>query len=277
MRRPAQGQHTTLRLPQRLLRRAHSYRSGVRFLGQYLYAVTRSLSLLTGGLVSPDGRRRIRELATALGYGPRPRLPYVALKALVGPEVSIRVLEADISEWNVRLVDLVAINSIVARCAPQTAFEIGTGDGLTALNMAGNMPDGGRLHTLNLPPDRAGLPNEQKVGERFQGVPLEEKIVQLYGDSMSYDFARFHGAMDLVFVDGNHRAEAVANDTGAALRMVRGPGSVILWHDYGFRRGVTEIVDRLRERFSREGRLVAIQGTWIACLILGSDVPKLPG
>jgi len=264
-------------LPRRLLRRARSYRPGIRFVGQYLYAAYRSFLLLTVGLVSVGGRRRIRQLATALGYGPRPRVPYVALKTLVGDDVPIRILDADITEWNVRLIDLVAINSIAARFAPRTALEIGTGDGLTALNMVGNMPDGARLYTLNLPPDRAGLPDARGVGERFHRARLEEKIVQLYGDSMSYDFSRFHGTMDLVFIDGDHRAEAVAHDSEAALRMVRGPGSVILWHDYGFKRGVTEVVDRLRERSSLGGRLVAIQGTWIACLICGGDAPEVQG
>jgi predicted O-methyltransferase YrrM len=197
----------------------------------------------------------------------------VPLKHLVGGHVPIRIFDPDITDWNVRLVDLVVINAVVSRYAPRAAFEIGTGDGLTALNMAGNMPDGARLFTLNLPPEQAGIPHARGVGERFHGSAFEERIEQLFGDSKQYDFSRFRGAMDLVFIDGDHGAEAVARDTDEALRLLRPDGGMILWHDYGLRRGVTEVLDRLRGSPGLGGDLVAIQGTWIACLVRRTGAP----
>jgi hypothetical protein len=239
----------------------------------YVYAVRQTAGALTVGVLSDAGRRRVRRFAVALGYGPTPRLPVVSLKHLVGAHVPIRLYDPEITDWNVRLVDLVAINAVVSRYAPRAAFEIGTGDGLTALNIAGNMPDGARLHTLNLPPEDAGIPHARGVGERFHRSGLEERIVQWFGDSRQFDFSQFRGAMDLVFIDGDHSAEAVARDSDVALRLTRGEGSVILWHDYGLRRGVTDVLDGLRGRPELGGNLVAIQGTWIACLIRGIDAP----
>ena len=238
-------------------------------MAHYLYAARKAGATLTVGVLSRSGRRRVRQFAVALGYGPTPRLPVVSLKDLVGSDVPLRLFDAEITDWNVRLVDLVAINAVVSRFAPRAAFEIGTGDGLTALNMAGNMPAGARLYTLNLPPEHAGIPHARDVGERFHRSELKDGIVQLFGDSKQFDFSPFRGAMDLVFVDGDHTAEAVARDSDEALRLTRPDGGVILWHDYGLRRGVTEVLDDLPRRHGLDGHLVAIQGTWIACLVRG--------
>jgi predicted O-methyltransferase YrrM len=269
-------QFATLVSPRRLVRAVWG-RLRSPFMLHYLYAIRQAAVILVGGILSKGGRRRIRQLAVALGYGPTPRLPIVSLRTVVGSDVPIRICDSEITDWNVRLVDLVAINAVVSRYAPQAAFEIGTGDGLTALNIAGNMSDGARLYTLNLPPEQAGIPQDRAVGERFHGSAVAGRITQMFGDSKHYDFTRFYGTMDLVFIDGDHSAEAVAHDTNEALRLVRREGGVILWHDYGLRRGVTEVVDALGRRRGLDGDLVAIQGTWIACFVHGTPRPGVGG
>ena len=73
------------------------------------------------------------------------------------------------------------------------------------------------------------------TGERFlrpgrDGV--RNRIVQLYGDTATFDFSPYYNAIDLVFVDGAHSYEYVVNDSIIAERLLSNKRGVILWHDY---------------------------------------------
>jgi predicted O-methyltransferase YrrM len=128
---------------------------------------------------------------------------------------------------------------------PVQVFEIGTFRGRTALNFALNSPENCRVFTLDLPEASAeeesakleanradaGLIGARQVGRDYEDSEVAHKIVQLYGDSRSFDFSPFIGQADLVFVDGGHTYDVVVNDTKKALQMCR-PGGVIMWHDF---------------------------------------------
>jgi predicted O-methyltransferase YrrM len=152
--------------------------------------------------------------------------------------------------------DLARLAFITKLLEPKTIFEIGTFRGRTALNFALNSPPDCTIYTLDLPvaskPDaiqRAckadrNLIGRSRPGIDYEGKDVSGKIVQLYGDSQTFDFLPFWGKMDLVFVDGAHDYEAVRVDTTNALRMLK-PGGVILWDDfadYGDQNGVTRAV-----------------------------------
>jgi len=156
------------------------------------------------------------------------------------------------------LEDLLYLALITKALAPRKIFEIGTFRGRSTLNFALNSPEDCVVYTLDLPPDgRAAAvrspeltPADKKVigesltGIDYRGSDVERKIIQLYGDSRTFDYSPFYGQMDLVFVDALKHYAAVRHDTEEALRMVRAGGAII-WHafaNYGDYHDVTRAV-----------------------------------
>lgn len=157
------------------------------------------------------------------------------------------------------LQELLTLAAICRHMNPQTVFEIGTYRGGSTLILAMHAAANATLYTLDLPaPDTAtqypldigaiaGKPFV--VGERYRGTELEKCIHQLYGDSAAFDFTSYYGAVDLVFIDGNHNYENVKLDSAHAFKMLR-PNGVIIWDDYhvsygpGVIRALHDITDK---------------------------------
>lgn len=186
-----------------------------------------------------------------------------------------------LSTYAADLVNLCVLSRILQ---PSIVFEVGTSRGLTALHFALNAP-AARVFTLDLPIDRPVTPQlrttlmdswhirgtAEATGEHvFDGRPEAERIERLYGDSATFDFSRWHGQVDLFFIDGAHSYEYVRSDTDNALRCVR-PGGVIAWHDFG-RAGVNG-VSRVVLEMGRAGHQpFAVPGGSLAFMRVGQEV-----
>lgn len=125
-------------------------------------------------------------------------------------------------------------------------FEFGTATGKTAYLMARNAPQA-KIVTLTLAPDQArsgahGRGDDAASIEAarresafdtfvYSGSEVESRIEQHFGDSKTFDETPYAGAMDLIFIDGDHTESYVRADTEKALRMLA-PGGWLLWHDY---------------------------------------------
>lgn len=173
------------------------------------------------------------------------------------------------------LVDLVGLCILCRAMQARTIFEIGTLNGYSALHLALNSPDDSTVYTLDLP---TGAPrpslkvtlsdvahaNRGAATTRywFSGTEAESKIQTLHGDSATFDFAPWHGKVDLFFIDGAHSYEYVRSDTENALRCVR-PGGAIAWHDFG-RRGVNGVSFYLRELAAQGRRIYVVPGGSLA-------------
>jgi predicted O-methyltransferase YrrM len=160
-------------------------------------------------------------------------------------------------------------------------FEIGTLNGYTALHFALNSPDDGTVYTLDLPQDVARTAAVQlattviddehirsNLGRQtycFRGTAVERKIRTLFGDSATFDFAPYHGAIDLMFIDGAHSYEYVRSDTVQAMRCVR-PGGLICWHDFG-RVGVNGVTQWLRELRAAGNPVFCVPGGSLAFMV----------
>lgn len=141
------------------------------------------------------------------------------------------------------LDDLVRLALITKIVAPKNIFEIGTYKGRTALNFALNSPADCTVYTLDLPPEAkkeameraltvdAMVINRAIPGMDYHNKDVSSKIVQLYGNSLKFNFSPYVGKMDLVYVDGAHDYEAVRVDTANAIKMLR-PGGIVLWDDF---------------------------------------------
>ncbi|MEO6965561.1 MAG: class I SAM-dependent methyltransferase, partial [Acidobacteriaceae bacterium] len=138
-------------------------------------------------------------------------------------------------------------------------FEIGTFTGVTALTLAMNLPtltiDTLDLPTGNLPvlsfahDDKGYIPAQQRHWV-FEDKPEAVRITQHEGDSAQFDFSAMGKTFDLVYVDGAHSYDYVANDTKAAFSLVRDAVTAIVWDDYS--PGWRGVVRYLNERTDLE-------------------------
>jgi hypothetical protein len=146
--------------------------------------------------------------------------------------------------------------------------------------LAANTPEDALILTLDLPPQArataslrlaegdARFIEKDRTGARFSGSPLAKKIRQLHGDSATFDFSPYFGAVDLVFVDGSHSYEYAIGDSLTAMKLVRRPSGLILWHDYGhaYWPGVTRALNALHRNGDLTGAMTRVEGTTLVAL-----------
>jgi len=119
-------------------------------------------------------------------------------------------------------------------------LEIGTFTGLTALTFAMNCP-GIEVHTLDLPAaegpvlkidlaDQSYITSRKRI-RAYEGRPEAACIIQHEGDSALFDFHSLGKKFDLVYIDGAHSYDYVANDTRVAFSVVSDFGAIV-WDDY---------------------------------------------
>jgi len=115
----------------------------------------------------------------------------------------------------------------------KTYLEIGTWRGESIMNVEQFVE---KAYTLNLTDKeliRRGA-KEDYVKQSGMLIPKEnQKITQLLGDSLTFDFSPWKNSCDLVFIDGDHHYNVVLSDTKKALAMLKDENSFLVWHDYG--------------------------------------------
>jgi predicted O-methyltransferase YrrM len=151
---------------------------------------------------------------------------------------------------------------------PKTLFEIGTFHGGTTVQIALNAPADAVVNTLDLPEDhplRADRNNvdlsPERLGKRYKVSSVANKIRQLYGNSMEFDFSPFARCCDWIFVDAAHTYDYVMSDTRNALAMLR-PGGTIFWHDVNM---AFEGTCRALAEYANQIPIVRVRGTTLAC------------
>jgi len=248
---------------------------------RYVYALGCCVYIFSVGWLR--GRNRALMAAICSHFGMETlivelELPEMPIDELLRGDERVRLPEPVSKDGNVSPLEMVVIARLTAALAPKRCFEFGTFDGRTALTFAANCPADAEVLTLDLPAgllDATSLPLEQAdrayvakaaIGERLRGRPEAQRVVQLLGDSATFDFTHYHGAVDLVFVDGSHAYEYVLCDSRNALKMLRLEGGVILWHDYGGWPGVTRALNHLRATDPAFRGLRRVAGTSFAYL-----------
>ncbi len=162
------------------------------------------------------------------------------------------------------------ISTLVSLLNPEKVFEIGTYSGFTTLHFACNSAENATVYTLDLPAVyELDCENKNKSskysyddmmvvelskknhGNRiFNKSPYKEKIVELFGDSMHFDFSSYHGEIDMIFIDGSHAYDYVKSDTENAFKMLSKNG-IIIWHDfdYIFHREIFKYLNHLGQKY----------------------------
>ncbi len=140
-----------------------------------------------------------------------------------------------------------ALHHLAVALAPARALEIGTHIGASTLHLAAGLGHGGgRLDTVDLadvnetagPWAALGLPQRPEAAAAELGLAGR---VAFHAQAAEAFLAAARPGYGLVFLDGDHAADAVYRETAAALALLA-PGGVIVLHDVypGARRIVPE-------------------------------------
>ena len=235
-------------------------------------------ALAPDALIEESVGSRADEFETCLTEA-RKAIPTVNLNKVFPAELergAIR-LEHFLGHWgNVSIEELCKICLIVKWLKPTRILELGTYNGMTTLQMALNAPPECVTYTLDLPPDQASVLPMRKLDElvakhfrsRFDtriGSYFADrndlKIVQLWGDTATFDYSVIKGPLDLVFIDAAHDYENKRHDTQTALRLLSSRG-VVLWHNYAD--VLSPDVTRCLLECARGRRLFHLRNTYLA-------------
>ena len=158
-------------------------------------------------------------------------------RGTVTPEVPLRLANGSVSH-----LELLVLSAITQAVQPERVLEIGTFQGLTAVNIARHMPVDGELTTVDLPPE--GSPNlpsddwnaryypQRSIGPVFLDSEVPPTVRQVKGDTAELSEDDLGSGFDLVFIDGNHSDAYIRNDTELALSLAS-ERAILIWHDYG--------------------------------------------
>lgn len=190
---------------------------------------------------------RVRRLAFRLAREDlRHQIPIVPLAKVVNAslddddEITLRAVPERVH--NCTIFELLTLAALTRAAQPSLCLEIGTYDGRSALAIAANCGPQTKVTTLNLPPDYVKNHPEQngvvdvqlsvkvQSGERWVGREGNQKIQQVFANSLDFDFTSI-GKPQLIFIDGAHDEPAVASDTRNAMQIVDRNNGLVLWHD----------------------------------------------
>lgn len=127
-------------------------------------------------------------------------------------------------------IDLAIIKKIAQGFKDCEYLEIGSWRGESLANLS---PVCKRCVSISLPDDmmRSLGMSEKIIGmQRFFSKDLPN-VTHIGADSTKFDYSTL-GKFDVIFVDGDHRFEAVKSDTENVFKLLKDENSVIIWHDY---------------------------------------------
>lgn len=159
-------------------------------------------------------------------------LPVVQMDQLMGPG-PVELGPMTYLDGGSLPTDLMLLGGLAGGIKGCTYFEIGTWRGESVATVASRAES---CHTLCLPEDemrRRGMhPNTIKSHGLFsEGLG---NVVQLVGDSRSFDFEGLQKKFDLLYIDGDHHYDYLKSDTEQVFKHLVHPDSIVVWHDYGF-------------------------------------------
>jgi predicted O-methyltransferase YrrM len=169
-------------------------------------------------------------------------------------------------------LDLWALAALVNACQPKTFLEVGTYIGYTTRHLARIYP---RLYITTVDPgdqiapmDRSPIQAHEYLAPNDIGhlVDSHPKVTIVKAPFLLWA-GRYKGHLfDLIFLDGDHRYDAVMGDTTAALALVRSPDGVLVWHDANHLDDVDRALQDIAHRFQHRlpNGITTVEHTWLA-------------
>ena len=141
------------------------------------------------------------------------------------------------------------LRSVLSDLPPSPEIlEIGTFRGWSAILMAKVRTD---AYIITVDP-HVGIPEDElssssdEVNSNLRKEGVETRVLHVKQYSQHYSPPLFAG-FDLIFIDGDHSFDGVKHDFEKFFPFVKGTG-IILFHDYGNEKGVTEFCNTLKFR-----------------------------
>ena len=129
--------------------------------------------------------------------------------------------------------DLMLLTGLAEGISDCRYFEIGTWRGESVAMMAERCAS---CHTLCLTDEemqKMGM-HEKTIRSHMMFSRGLDNVVQLRGDSRSFDFGRLDQRFDLIFIDGDHHYDSVLIDTRNTFKHLAHERTIVVWHDYGY-------------------------------------------
>ncbi|MCP4632241.1 MAG: class I SAM-dependent methyltransferase [candidate division Zixibacteria bacterium] len=163
---------------------------------------------------------------------PKPIIPQIELEKITPLNIESRIIYPLFNQSNASLFENIVIGKIIKYRNPKRIFEFGTFDGKTTLTLSANSSPDAEVFTLDLPQHKSEDAGREEWKSNFKGTEYEDKIIQLLGDSTTFDYSPYHKNIDLIFIDASHEYDYVLNDSDKALMLIKDSAGIILWHDY---------------------------------------------
>lgn len=172
-------------------------------------------------------------------------------------ESTISVSSLARGSWSAPATDQMMLAKLARLTQPEHVLEIGSFRGYTARLLAENTSSDCVIHALDTNPHH---------GEAYLNSSLTSRIVRHFGSLADSFPESLKGiSFDLIFIDADHKFEAVEKDTKEIIPFLAERG-LLLWHDYsdwGWMSAWNRVPEFLRD-LSREIPVLSIPGTTLA-------------
>ena len=171
-------------------------------------------------------RRRIRTEFPGFEKG----LPVVFIEDVVSKPLPVVETYSQLGGTS-PAIDIALLMGIASEIPSCSYFEIGTWRGESVVNVS---RVASACYTLNLDHAQQVAKGYSREAIAAAGFYLTNRndILRLTGDSQSFDYQSLGRTFDLVFIDGDHHAQAVATDTRKVWCHLLHDRSIVVWHDY---------------------------------------------
>jgi predicted O-methyltransferase YrrM len=129
------------------------------------------------------------------------------------------------------VTDLALLKKLARKVENCSYFEIGTWRGESVANVAAVAKSCVTLNLSRQEMESLGLDRRYADLHAYYSRDLPN-VSHIEGNTKTFDFASLGKKFDLVFIDGDHHFEMVANDTRKVFEHLAGPQTVVVWHDY---------------------------------------------
>lgn len=173
--------------------------------------------------------------------------------------------------------DIALLKGLCKRFDNPSFFEIGTWRGETVYNLSEVAKT---TYTLNLSKKEMldlGMTEAYANAQAYFSKNLRN-VVQLEGDSRTFDYRGLNQKFDVIFIDGNHNHDFVVSDTKKVFESLLHENSIVVWHDYAYNPESVrfEVMDAILEGTPQlfRNNLYHVSNTMCAIFIRGDFATK---
>ena len=165
-------------------------------------------------------------------YGLSNGLPLIEMNQLISSE-PISLGPMTFLDGGSLPTDMMLLAGLAEGIKDCTYFEIGTWRGESVTTLSSRTKSCHTLCLTDAQMRKLGMHERTIKSHRLFSKEVEN-VVQLRGDSRSFDYKSLNQKFDLIFIDGDHHYDFVRSDTEKVFEYLAHDETIVVWHDYGF-------------------------------------------